>query len=94
MNLERALRSAKEGNFVTNEYFDCGQSLHYYNGKFYYEDGSVIPEGFLDSQDFAVNGKWSITIKKEDIDFGRLKSMHEKSRGYMLTSGSYMDCKK
>lgn len=94
MNLEEALRSAKEGNFVTNEYFDSSQSLHYYNGKFYYEDGAVIPEEFLDSQDFAVNGKWSIAIKREDIDFGKLKSMHDKSRGYMLTSGNYMDCKR
>lgn len=94
MNLKEALLSAKDGNFVTNEYFDYTQSLHYYNGKFYYEDGAVVPEEFLHSQDFAINGEWSIAIQKEDIDFDKLKSMHDRSRGYMLSSDSYMDCKK
>lgn len=94
MNLNDALLSAKGGNFVTNEYFDHTQSLHYYNGKFYYEDGAVVPEKFLHSQDFAINGKWSIAIQKEDIDFYKLKSIHDKNKGYMLSLGSYMDCKK
>ena len=73
MNLQEALISAKDGNFVTNEYFDHTQSLHYYSGKYYYEDGAVVPESFLNSQNFAVNGKWSISIKKEDINFDKLK---------------------
>lgn len=47
MNLDEALLSAKNGNFVTNEYFGHTQSLHYYNGKFYYEDGAVVPKEFL-----------------------------------------------
>lgn len=94
MNLNEALLSAKYGNFVTNEYFDKTQSLHYYNGKFYYEDGAVVPKEFLHSQDFAINGKWSIAIQKEDIDFDKLKSIHDENKGYMLSSGSYMDCKK
>lgn len=94
MNLDEALLSAKNGNFVTNEYFGHTQSLHYYNGKFYYEDGAIIPKEFLCSQEFAINGEWSIAIQKEDIDFDKLKSIHDKSRGYMLSSGSYMDCKK
>lgn len=94
MNLEEALLSAKVGNFVTNEYFDHTQSLHYYNGKYYYEDGAVVPENFLNSQDFAINSKWSIAIKKANIGFDKLKSMHDKNRGYMLSSGSYMDCRK
>lgn len=80
--------------FITNEYFGHTQSLHYYNGKFYYEDGAVVPKEFLCSQEFAINGEWSIAIQKEDIDFDKLKSIHDKNRGYMLSSGSYMDCKK
>lgn len=94
MNLNDALLSAKDGNFVTNEYFDKTQSLHYYNGKFYYEDGAVVPKEFLHSQYFAINGEWSIAIHKEDIDFDKLKSIHDKNKGYMLSFGSYMDCKK
>lgn len=94
MNLQEALISAKDGNFVTNEYFGHTQSLHYYRGKYYYEDGAVVPGEFLNSQDFAINGKWSISIEKENINFDKLKSIHESNRGYMLTSSSYMDCRK
>ena len=94
MNLQEALISAKDGNFVTNEYFRRDQSLHYYGGKYYYEDGAVVPTEFLQSQEFAINGKWSIAIKKENIDFDKLKFMHDKNGGYMLQSGSYMDCRK
>ena len=93
MNLQEALISAKDGNFVTNEYFSYDQSLHYYNGKYYYEDGAIVPDDFLYSQDFAINGKWSIAIKKENIDFDKLKFIHDKNRGCMLSSGSYMDCR-
>lgn len=94
MNLEEALLSAKDGNFVTNEYFSHDQSLHYHRGKYYYEDGAVVPVEFLQSQDFAINGKWSIVIYKDNIDFDKLKSMHDKNGSYMLSSGSYMDCRK
>ena len=93
MNLLEALLSAKDGNFVTNEYFSCDQSLHYYRGKYYYEDGAVVPVDFLQSQDFAINGKWSIAIQKDHIDFDKLKSIHDRIDGYMLSSGSYMDCR-
>lgn len=94
MNLNEALLSARDGNFVTNEYFDKTQSLHYYNGKFYYEDGAIVPQNFLKEQDFAVNGRWSISIDRDDIDIEKLKEMHEKYKGYMLTGDSYMNCKK
>lgn len=93
MNLNEALLSAREGNFITNEYFDRTQSLHYYNGKFYYEDGAVVSRDFLRGQDFAVNGKWSISINKDDIDYDKLKEMHDKYKGYMLINDSYMNCK-
>ena len=89
MNLNEALLSAREGNFVTNEYFDKTQSLHYYN-----EDGGVVPRDFLRGEDFAVNGKWSISINKDDIDCEKLKEMHDKYKGYMLMGDSYMNCKK
>lgn len=94
MNLNEAILSAIDGNFVTSEYFDADQSLHCYNHTLYYEDGAVIPDGFLESQDFAVNGKWSIAIPKENVDFGRLKEMHERNDPMMLSGESYMDCRK
>lgn len=53
----------------------------------------MVPAEFLQSQDFAINGKWSIAIQKDHIDFDKLKSIHDKNDGYMLSSGSYMDCR-
>ena len=92
MNLREALNAAESGSFVTNEYFDNDQSLHYYNGKFYYEDGAVITERFLQSEDFAVNGRWSVIATKEHVNQTVLKKMHEAHSGYSLIHGSYADC--
>ena len=35
---------------------------------------------------------WNVSIPKEKVDYAKLKSMHEKSMGYMLQKGSYMEC--
>ena len=93
MTLIEALRSARAGNFVTHESFDSEQSLHFYNGNYYYEDGAIVPDEFLFSQAWAVEKPWHIKINKEDIDRNILKKMHDESRGYMLNTGSYEDCK-
>ena len=92
MNLEEAFISAEEGNFVTNLAFSEDQSMHYYKGKYYYEDGAVVPEEFLYDEDWARQYPWEISIPKEKVDFEKLKKMHEKSMGYMLQKGSYMEC--
>lgn len=94
MNLKEAFLSAKEGNFVTSEMFDRNQSMHYYKGDFYYEDGAVVPMEFLYNENWAVQYPWSIRISKDKVDFDKLKEMHDKSMGYMLQKGSYMDCVK
>ena len=94
MTLQEALQSAREGNFVANLYFDPSQSLHYYNGTYYYEDGAVVPEGFLEEQEFAVTTPWRIAIAKEDVDFDKLKALHDKYKTMMLDSDSYMNCRK
>lgn len=94
MNLDEALLSAKNGNFVTNQYFDKDQSLHYYNGEFYYEDGAVVTPKFLRNQNFATNCSWSIAIKNHEIDFEKLKVIHDSNKDYMLIDESYMDCRK
>ena len=78
MDLREAFISAKEGNFVTSSMFDRNQSMHWYNGKYYYEDGAVVPEEFLYKEDWAIGYPWEIIIPKEKVDFAKLKSMHEK----------------
>ena len=92
MNLNEAFNAAKEGNFVTSTQFSKDQSMHWYKGKYYYEDGAVVPEEFLYNEDWAVNYPWEIIISKEKVDFIKLDKMHKRSMGYMLQKGSYMDC--
>ena len=92
MNLEQALQSASDGNFVTNEYFSDDQSMHCHRGKYYYEDGAVVPAEWLKEQNFAVNGKWRVIADKSKVDFEKLDTMHRESNGLMLISESYSDC--
>lgn len=93
MKLNEAFRSARGGNFVTNQYFDSDQSMHYWNGKFYYEDGAVVTQEFLETQKFATEGEWRICIPVEKVDRERLNKVHIDSRGMMLDSKSgYQQC--
>ena len=56
MNLYQELQSAKDENFVTNPSFDSSQSLHYFNGKFYYEDVAVLYDDFIENSEETVLG--------------------------------------
>lgn len=98
MNLTEALASAKEGNFVTNSSFSPDQSLHYHEGKFYYEDGAVLSRDFIDNylrkQPWASMNHWDISIPADEVDRDKLKRMHDESGTLMLRKGSYMDCRK
>lgn len=91
MYLDGALNLARRGMFVTNNYFDEKQSLHFFDGKFYYEDGAVVTEEFLEQQEFAMGDSWSIKYSNLFIDYKKLKKMHEQSRGLMLQDKSYED---
>lgn len=91
MYLEEVLDLARKGMFVTNIYFDNKQSLHFFNGKFYYEDGAVVTEEFLEQQEFATGDSWSVKYTSSCVDYKKLKEMHEHSRGLMLHNKSYED---
>lgn len=92
MNLQEALLAAKEGHFVTNSYFGDSQSMHYYKGKYYYEDGAVVTREFLEKQKFAKGNSWSIKYDKSLIDTAILGIIHSTSGGLMLAMGSYEEC--
>lgn len=94
MNLKEALQAAKQGNFVTNEHFSEDESLHYWNRKFYYEDGAIVPRYFLENEKFATEGEWSICIPVEKVDKERLHKVHIDSKGLMLYGRGYMECVK
>ena len=92
MSLNGALTSAKAGNFVSNQYFSSDQSLHYYKGKFYYEDGAVVTREFLETQDFAKGETWYTKKPFNEVDNCKLEEMHLKSNGCMLSGTSYEEC--
>lgn len=94
MNMDEALKSANEGNFLSNKYFTEEQSLHFYNGQFYYEDGVLLNEGTLNGikeEDWAKED-WEIKYPKEKVDKDKLLLLHEEGKGMMLCNKSYEDC--
>ena len=64
MNLQEALKVAKEGNFVTNQFFYKNQSLHWYKGKYYYEDGAIVSRYFLFNEDWAITLHGKLQFQK------------------------------
>ena len=93
LTLDEAFKAARKGNFVTNEYFSEDQSMHYWNGKFYYEDGAIVTKEFLETQDFATKGRWFICIPAEKVDKERLNKVHIDAKGMMLyTKAGYQQC--
>ena len=92
ISLLEALEYARKGCFVTSSVFSTDQSMHYWNGKFYYEDGAVVPTEFLDKEDWAHDMPWRVVATKEQVDLDKLNKMHVDSHGYMLERNSYMEC--
>lgn len=92
VNLEQALIFARDGHFVTNIHFDCEESLHFWNGKYFYEDGAIVSREFLESQEFASGDSWFVKYAKEKVNNEKLNDMHKRNTGYMLSEGSYEDC--
>lgn len=90
LSKREALQYAEDGCFVASQIFSSDQSLHWWNGKFYYEDGAVVTEEFLDSQDWADVLPWRVVAFNDEVDIALLNRIHERNNGYMLTDGSYM----
>ena len=92
MVLYEALEYARKGCFVTCNGLENYESIHWYNGKYYFEDGAVVTKEFLENSFWAAKGNWRIKASEEDVDKEKLKKMHEESKGLMLFTGSYEDC--
>ena len=86
MTLEEALLKAKEGNFITNEYLDTYECIHYYNGKFYYEDGAVIPEDTMYENDYTKNANWRIKFTADQVDKEKLSKYIDDELEYAESS--------
>lgn len=92
LSFHKAFEYARLGCFVSSELFSSDQSLHYWNGKFYYEDGAVVSPLRLGEEDWAVLRPWKIIAAPHMVDTMKLDMMHKKANGYMLEKGSYMEC--
>ena len=83
-----------KGFFMTNDSFSEDQSLHFWKGDFYYEDGALLNDKFLESlyeQDWSKE-HWHVKKAPYEYDKDKLEKMHIESKGYMLQNGSYEDC--
>jgi len=85
MNLQEAIKSCMEGNFVTHESFDCKQSMHMYKHTLYYEDGCNLTHHlkYIESQELFKEG-WKVKYLKEKVNQEVLDYMHRKHRSFML----------
>lgn len=92
MMLHEALADARKGCFVSCNGLERNESIHWYNGKYYFEDGAVVTEDFLEERSWAFEGIWYIKASEDDVDKEKLRMMHEDSKGLMLSTGSYEDC--
>lgn len=93
MNLNEAIVMCHKGNFMTHKNFDSNQSMHYYNGSLYYEDGANLDSHLRwMKQEESLQDGWSVKFTSEQVGSQTLSNMHFANRNYMLRSGSYEDC--
>jgi len=93
MELEEAIKSCREGNFVTHRAFDSTQSMHAYKGELYYEDGANLSNqmDWIESQKLFEEG-WHVKFISEHVNKDNLREMHMRNKRYMLIDCSYEEC--
>lgn len=81
------------GFFMSHNSLTCGESMHAYFGKIYYEDGACLSTtGILDNPYEWMECGWYIKACPHEVDFKKLKDMHDRSRGMCLSGQSYEEC--
>lgn len=93
MKLQEAVKSCRDGNFVTHRAFDSSQSMHMYNNELYYEDGANLQNeiDWMMSEKLFEDG-WCVKSESKCINKDKLKKMHEENSRYMLRGRSYEEC--
>ena len=97
MNIAKAINTCKEGHFITNNLFGSEQSIHFYNGKIYQEDGTVLDQFLLAALGHrSTNCDWFIKYNKDHVNQKTLKEYHimyEKDPiKFTIDSKSFEDC--
>lgn len=87
MTFHEAEIKAEEGNFMTHRGFSSYESMHYFNGELYYEDGAVINHHlswlFENIKDFGEN--WEIKYSADMVDKEKLAQLHNKAGSLMIS---------
>lgn len=92
MEFEDACSMCQLGFFMTNVNLESNESMHFYDGRIYYEDGACLStSGLIDHPLQWMKTGWKIKASPHRIDFGKLAEMHEKSKVKSLTN-SYEEC--
>lgn len=89
-DLTTAVALCKAGYFVQHVDFGSRESMHYYDGSLYYEDGTEVTVQFLTDNNKSEN--WRVKKNPLEVDLIKLRDMHIEAEGMMLDSGSYEDC--
>lgn len=89
-DLTTAIALCKAGYFVQHVDFSRKESMHYYNGALYYEDGTVITVQYL--MDNNLDNGWRIKKNPLEIDLIKLRDLHQKAQGTLLLDESFEDC--
>lgn len=93
VDLNDAIVLCNLGFFMTHSNFDSNESMHYYNGRLYYEDGACLTtSGLIEHPLEWMESGWKIKACPHEIDFDKLKEMHDRAGDKMLSGKSYTDC--
>lgn len=91
-NVYTAALMCQCGYFITNVYFGAEESMHYYNGKYYYEEGAVVSESYMEVLNKKFGDTWYIKYTPDEVDIKKLSDMHRANDGFTLITGSYENC--
>lgn len=89
-DLTTAVALCKAGYFVQHADFSSKESMHYYDGTLYYEEGTVVSIQFLRDSNLGEN--WRVKKNPLEINLMKLRDMHIEANGMMLDAGSYEEC--
>ena len=96
MTWEEAIKSAQEGNFVSNKNFSSNESMHEWNNELVYEDGAILSGALINimhEEDWSKDG-WYIKYTKEQVDRNKLEELHKEFKRCTLSgkNRSYEEC--
>lgn len=77
MTFDEALKKAMEGDFISSDKLDKEDHIHYYKGKFYFEDGTNFSMDYLMSIEWPIkDSNWYIYKDRSKVNRDILEAIH------------------